>query len=360
MTPQTQPVRRNVQPPTKSVGTTQQTQPARQASQMQQRQVQSVQHMPQQNAHGTADTPHQAHGSYYGTKSTQYRASSQPAQPQRPAQHNMPKTSQQQVQSQQYRTSPQTPQNMLYSRPHTSAQERPHQAQSRDGHTTRTYSRSQMKNNPPTHTPSGQKLTASQRHKIAQGKTVEQAVSREKDNTFASVIKAMLYIVFIIVTSGFLSYYIIAIGNDVFAFVKSDDVVVVSLEEGATTDDVAQLLYEKDVIKFPTVFKLYIGFRGSLSSLVEGGFMTGVFEVSPAMGYDDLVFSLVPKGVSREEVSVTIREGLTVNEIINIFVEKGIGTREGFIDVIQNYDFDYWFIDELNTLNPDRTYRLEG
>jgi len=234
--------------------------------------------------------------------------------------------------------------------------------QPQQGHNTRTYSRSQIKKNSsiPTHTQSGQKLTASQRHKVAQGKTPEQAVSREKDNTFASVIKAMLYIVFIIVTSGVLSYYIIAIGNDVFAFVKNDDVVVVSLDEGATTDDVARILHEKNVIKFPTVFKLYISFRGSLSSLVEGGYMNGVFEVSPAMGYDDLVFSLVPKGVSREEISVTIREGLTVNEIINIFVEKGIGTREGFIDVIQNHDFDYWFIDELNELNPDRTYRLEG
>lgn len=189
---------------------------------------------------------------------------------------------------------------------------------------------------------------------------MEKAVAKEKDNTFASVIKAMMYIVFVIVASGFLSYYIIAIGNDIYAFVKSDEAVVIQLEDYDTTADVAQTLYEKNVISFPKVFELYVAFRSSLTLATENGYMTGVFEVSPSMGYDDLVYALIPRGVSREEISITIREGLTVNEIIDVFVSKGIGTREGFIDVIQNYDFDYWFLDEMGELSPHRTYRLEG
>ncbi|MBR6736637.1 MAG: endolytic transglycosylase MltG, partial [Oscillospiraceae bacterium] len=58
---------------------------------------------------------------------------------------------------------------------------------------------------------------------------------------------------------------------------------------------------------------------------------------------------------------VTIPEGYTVDDIITLLVDKhGCGTREGFIDVIQNGQFDYWFIDELENLNPNRKYRLEG
>ena len=62
-------------------------------------------------------------------------------------------------------------------------------------------------------------------------------------------------------------------------------------------------------------------------------------------------------------VDVTIPEGYTTDEIIDLFVNQyGIGTREGFVDVIQNYDFDYWFIDELeqNGRMENRVYRLDG
>ena len=52
---------------------------------------------------------------------------------------------------------------------------------------------------------------------------------------------------------------------------------------------------------------------------------------------------------------------ITVDDIIDLFVnEKGIGTREGFIDAIQNGEYDYWFVNELTNTNPNRKYRLEG
>ena len=43
-------------------------------------------------------------------------------------------------------------------------------------------------------------------------------------------------------------------------------------------------------------------------------------------------------------------------------VSYGIGTREGYEDAIQNYDFDYWFLDELEEsgIDEDRIYRLDG
>ena len=49
-----------------------------------------------------------------------------------------------------------------------------------------------------------------------------------------------------------------------------------------------------------------------------------------------------------------------------MFVENGIGTKEGFVDVINNYDwsenYNYWFVNELeeNGYSDDRYYRLDG
>ena len=56
---------------------------------------------------------------------------------------------------------------------------------------------------------------------------------------------------------------------------------------------------------------------------------------------------------------------MDVDEIIELFIDNGIGSKEGFVDAIQNYDFDFWFVEELDAKlaeNPDsgRTYRLEG
>ncbi|MBR2616336.1 MAG: endolytic transglycosylase MltG, partial [Clostridia bacterium] len=45
-----------------------------------------------------------------------------------------------------------------------------------------------------------------------------------------------------------------------------------------------------------------------------------------------------------------------------LFTSQGIGTKEGFVDAIQNYDYSYRFLEELekNGLPEGRKYRLEG
>lgn len=175
-----------------------------------------------------------------------------------------------------------------------------------------------------------------------------------------SVMKAVIYIVFVLVVSGFLSYFGISICNDVFAFIKSDDEKEIIIPEYATLGDIADILKENDIISYPSVFKLYAKLRRD-----SGEYLSGVYTVSPAMNYDMLLSDFKPKPKPREEVSITIPEGFSVDQIIEIFVKKDMGTRERFIDVIENGDFsEYnlnWFIDEIEkNKSPDRKYRLEG
>ncbi|MGN1409913.1 MAG: endolytic transglycosylase MltG [Eubacteriales bacterium] len=181
--------------------------------------------------------------------------------------------------------------------------------------------------------------------------------SGEGGNTVVSVVKAIVYIIFVIVISAFLAVAIIFVGNDVYAFVKSDEVVEITIPEYATLDEVSQILYENDIIKYPQVFKLY-----AVSKKDDGEFLAGTYSVSPMMNYDTLLGEFKEK-IVYAVVDVTIPEGYTTDEIIDLFVDGyGIGTREGFVDVIQNHDFDYWFIDELveSGRMKDRIYRLDG
>jgi len=178
----------------------------------------------------------------------------------------------------------------------------------------------------------------------------------EGGNTVVSIVKAVVYMIFVVIISIFLAIAIIKVGNDVFAFVKTDVSVDVKIPEYATLDDITQILYENEVIEYPKVFLLYAQLKKD-----SGEYIAGDYVVSPNMSYDELraFFKPQPKvGVSR----ITIPEGFTTDEIIDLMVSYGIGTREGYEDAIQNYDFDYWFIDKLEEdgVDSDRIYRLDG
>ncbi len=178
----------------------------------------------------------------------------------------------------------------------------------------------------------------------------------EGGNTVVSIVKAVVYMIFVVVVAVFLSIAIIKVGNDVFAFVKNDVSVDVHIPEYATLDDITNILYENEVIQYPSIFKLYATLKKDTD-----GFLAGDYVVNPNMNYDDLrgAFQPQPKvGISE----ITIPEGYTTDEIIDLMVSYGIGTKEGYIEAIQNYDFDYWFLEELedNGTNEDRIYRLDG
>jgi len=175
-------------------------------------------------------------------------------------------------------------------------------------------------------------------------------------NTVRSLVKAIAYIVTVTVLGGFLGIFIIGVGNDVFALVKADELVDVTLPEDATLDDVAKALYDGGVIKYPTVFKLYASLRGD-----NGKFVGGDYTVSSNMDYDELRFQFKEKAVTGIQ-RITIPEGSTTDEIIDIFLSYGIGTREGFIEELNYGEFDYWFVEELdkNGWSKSRYYRLDG
>ena len=176
----------------------------------------------------------------------------------------------------------------------------------------------------------------------------------EAGNTVLSLVKCMAYITGVFVISILLSVAIIFCANDIYGFVKSEEPVEITIPEDATVKDVARILHDNKIIKYEWLFKMK---EGSF----KGKFAPGTYSVSPESSYDDLIYTLrekPPTGISW----VTIPEGFTTDEIINLLVESGIGKKEKYVDVINNYDFDYWFIDELGEDwdRDGRIYRLDG
>ena len=180
---------------------------------------------------------------------------------------------------------------------------------------------------------------------------------READTTaITSLLKGIVYIVAVLVISVFASWTIIEVANDVFAFVKSDEAVTVVIEEDMTSADVAQLLYSNGVIKYPTIYELYVRIKEESTN-----YLVGEYEISPSMNYGDLNDAFTYIARTREQVVVTVPEGYTVDQIIDLLVKNGIGTKEGFIAAINEFEYTgYRFLEGLDNLDPQRKYRLEG
>ena len=142
--------------------------------------------------------------------------------------------------------------------------------------------------------------------------------------------------------------------DDAFALTGKTGAVEVVIPEGAGTDEVSRILGNAGLVRFPVLYRLY----GTLRSWSDEH-LAGEFTLTHEMSYDELRSSLSLKKGTRLQTRITIPEGLSTDEIIAIFVSRGIGTKEGFADAIENGgDFGYDFL-KLLPKEEGRTYRLD-
>ena len=148
---------------------------------------------------------------------------------------------------------------------------------------------------------------------------------------------------------------VILAADDAFALTGGDESETVVIPEGAATEEVARVLGQAGLIRFPYLYRLYAALRSW-----ERPYLNGEFTLRRDMSYDELRAALSPGRGARSQTRITIPEGLTTDEIIDIFLSNGIGTREGFVRAIETGgDFGYDFLRELTPVQG-RTYRLDG
>ena len=138
------------------------------------------------------------------------------------------------------------------------------------------------------------------------------------------------------------------------------EVVEEKQEDGSTKEvthydmeKIAQALKEEGLIEYDWFFRLYAWFSHADTKLTEG-----TFTLDTDMDYMALIRNMRTRGGSAETVDVSIPEGYTVQQIIDLLAEKGVGSVEALTDVAENYVFeDYDFVDNENLGSISR---LEG
>ncbi len=196
--------------------------------------------------------------------------------------------------------------------------------------------------------------------KNAKKKGTQGEGKEEKLSLGATAMIALIYIGVVVGISAILSFCGIRWANDVFALVKEEVVATVTIPEDATVSEVSKILKEKGLIEYPGVFRMYINFKNRDAD-PPLAFKAGEYEIRSTLNYDQIV-SLIKDRKSRRIVTITIPEGYTVDDIIHLFTSQGIGTREGFVEAINHFEYSYDFMEKLGEieLSADRKYRLEG
>ncbi|NDO45619.1 endolytic transglycosylase MltG [Clostridium sp. MD294] len=130
--------------------------------------------------------------------------------------------------------------------------------------------------------------------------------------------------------------------------------VAVTIPEGASTSDIAEILKEKNLIKSVFRFKL----ESKLNNY-DGTFQKGNYTLNTSMTHQQIMELLQKGGEAEETYQLVIPEGFTIDKIAQRLQEQDIMTAEEFINEVNTGEFDYEFLKDLPT-SPDRRYKLEG
>lgn len=169
----------------------------------------------------------------------------------------------------------------------------------------------------------------------------------------------VLYVAIITIAAVLISYFALVFLIDAVGINQPSTLIDVEVPQGASTQQIAQILADKGVIRNPLCFRIYSRLTGS-----DGKYQLGMFTLSADMGYTDIVDKL-QTATPKATVNVTIPEGFTVEEIAKLLSEKEVCDKESFYEAVAYGEFDYDFIRAIPTAEDGaehvgRIYRLEG
>ncbi len=173
--------------------------------------------------------------------------------------------------------------------------------------------------------------------------------SKENNRAF---LRQLRFYGLIVLASLLLTFGIVNISNDVFAFIKPDESIIVTIEQGVSTSAIASSLKKAGVIDHPLIFRLY-----SKLKKADGKYQYGDYTLNSNLAYDQIISALKKPSVQAETYTVTIEEGSTQDDIVSLLSSNKYTTAEELDNALNEYEYeDFEFVSQL----PDRRCRLEG
>ncbi|HHW49610.1 MAG TPA: endolytic transglycosylase MltG [Clostridiaceae bacterium] len=131
----------------------------------------------------------------------------------------------------------------------------------------------------------------------------------------------------------------------------------VEIPLGSNTAEIANLLKEKGIITNTNLFRFFSKING-----YDGTYQSGVHVIEKGKIYtslkdlETLMRILSSRPLDNPSIKVTIREGLTLNQLAELLAEKGLVNKEKFLSIAENETFDYKFLKGITR----KQKRLQG
>ena len=136
---------------------------------------------------------------------------------------------------------------------------------------------------------------------------------------------------------------------------EQEEAVTVEIAQGSGVSTIAKKLQEAGVIRFPQLFRWYVGREGAAAKL-----QYGEFSLEPGSSYDEIIAAL-SEYAKAESVRLTFPEGTTAIAIARKMEEAGLCTAEEFLEEANTGDFsEYTFWQYVPDDAPDRFMKCEG
>ena len=161
----------------------------------------------------------------------------------------------------------------------------------------------------------------------------------------------------IVAVSIVLSLAIITCGKDVLGIGKDDTPHAVTVQPNATVDDIAYMLKDEGIIRYPKIFIMFSKLRKA-----DSAYIPGQHYLRGNMAYETIIQKLTSKeSENRVSVEVTFPEGITLDEIAAKLEENKVCNAEDFLFTFNSGNFGCKFEEELKgTDNSLKFRRMEG
>lgn len=192
-----------------------------------------------------------------------------------------------------------------------------------------------------------------------QMKKLEQRKSEQKTVKKIVLIATVAIVALILIIS--ISGYFYVKGALKPADKESKTSVKVEVPIGSSVDSIAATLEDKGIIKNAKIFKYYTKFNNG------AGFQAGTYDLSPSMTIDEVIKSLKTGKVYRTpEFTLTIPEGLTIDQIAERVAKQTKFSKDEFMDLVTSEafikkmkaQFPETVTNDID--NKDIRYKLEG
>lgn len=158
----------------------------------------------------------------------------------------------------------------------------------------------------------------------------------------------------VLCASILISLFIIVVIRDVLGIESNNNEFTIYIEEGSSTSDIAEQLYDEGVIQYKEVFIVIAKLKSA-----DGNMYPGDLDVAYNMSYADIIDDLMEARESKETVTITFIEGITLYEAAQLLESNGVCDADEFIYTFNSTTFGYNY-EQYVSSESLKLYKYEG